>query len=71
MIICICRAVSDRQIRSSISQGASSIAQVRAELGAGGCCGKCAPQVRQMIQQHASGQQCGSTGAACACALAA
>jgi len=72
MLICICRAVSDRQIRAVVSQGAHSMAQVRAELGTGGCCGKCTRQVRELIEEHSAAQQCGqAVGAACACALAA
>ncbi|ODS95355.1 MAG: hypothetical protein ABS56_16050 [Lautropia sp. SCN 69-89] len=67
MIVCICRAVSDRQIRAVVSQGASSLSEVRAELGTGECCGKCSRQVRELIDQHASASPvCG--GADCACA---
>lgn len=68
MIVCICRAVSDRQIRAVISEGASSMAEVRAELGTGECCGKCSRQVRELIDQHASTSRgsCGGTDCACA-----
>ena len=52
MIICVCRAVSDRQIRSLVQQGASSMAEVRGELGTGECCGKCSRQVRELIDLH-------------------
>ncbi|MGD9946662.1 MAG: (2Fe-2S)-binding protein [Burkholderiaceae bacterium] len=52
MIICVCRAVSDRQIRSVVQKGASSMAEVRSELGTGECCGKCSRQVRELIDLH-------------------
>ncbi|HLS55771.1 MAG TPA: (2Fe-2S)-binding protein [Zeimonas sp.] len=68
MIVCICRAVSDRQIRAVVSQGASSLSEVRAELGTGECCGKCSRQVRELIDQHAGATQCCGRGADCACA---
>ncbi len=68
MIVCICRAVSDRQIRAVVSDGARSMAEVRAELGAGECCGKCSRQVRELIDQHAVARSCCAGEAACACA---
>jgi bacterioferritin-associated ferredoxin len=68
MIVCICRGVSDREIRAVVSQGASSLAEVRAELGTGECCGKCSRQVRELIEQHAPVGPACSSGAACACA---
>lgn len=68
MIVCICRGVSDREIRAVVSQGASSLAEVRAELGTGECCGKCSRQVRELIDRHVPvGRTC-ATGTACACA---
>ncbi|MCO5099636.1 MAG: (2Fe-2S)-binding protein [Burkholderiaceae bacterium] len=68
MIVCICRGVSDREIRAVVSQGASSFAEVRAELGTGECCGKCSRQVRELIDEHAPARHSCSTGATCACA---
>ncbi|MCZ2098309.1 MAG: (2Fe-2S)-binding protein [Anaerolineae bacterium] len=68
MIVCICRAVSDRQIRAVVSQGARSISEVRAELGTGECCGKCSRQVRELIDQHASANRASCGASDCACA---
>ncbi|MCL4185120.1 MAG: (2Fe-2S)-binding protein [Burkholderiaceae bacterium] len=68
MIVCICRAVSDRQIQAVVSRGASSMSQVRAELGAGECCGKCTRQVRELIDQHAHASRSCDGGGHCACA---
>lgn len=67
MIVCICRVVSDRQIRSVVTDGAQTVSQVRAELGCGGDCGKCAPQVRDMIVSLGVREQHGAS-ASCACA---
>jgi len=67
MIVCICRAVSDRQIRTVVSQGARSLSQVRAELGTGECCGKCSRQVRELIDEHENASQDCNAGV-CACA---
>jgi bacterioferritin-associated ferredoxin len=68
MIVCICRAVSDRQIQAVVSRGASSMSQVRAELGTGECCGKCSRQVRELIDQHAHASCACDCGGRCACA---
>lgn len=68
MIVCICRAVSDRQIRSVVSDGARTVGQVRAELGCGGDCGKCAPQVRDMIVALGAPVEQRSLESSCACA---
>ncbi len=67
MIVCICRAVSDRQIRLALDQGARSVADVRAELGCASCCGKCAPRVRELIDEHHPRREMHDFDA-CACA---
>ena len=52
VIVCICRAVSDREIRALVDQGAQSMTEVRAACGVGQCCGKCARQARQVVAEH-------------------
>jgi bacterioferritin-associated ferredoxin len=53
MIVCVCRAVSDRQIRSLVDDGAAgSMAELRAACGVGECCGKCARQARELIHER-------------------
>ncbi|MCO5102272.1 MAG: (2Fe-2S)-binding protein [Burkholderiaceae bacterium] len=70
MIVCVCRAVSDRQIRSSVRDGAQTMSQLRAELGVTACCGKCGPRVRELLDEHRAGEARGVAGLACACAAA-
>jgi len=48
MIVCVCQAISDRQILGLASQGLSP-EQVMARTGAGGCCGSCRPAVTQLV----------------------
>lgn len=67
MIVCICRAVSDRQIRSAVNEGARSMAELKAGLGCGSCCGKCAPRVRELIDEQRTPMPA-HHGDACACA---
>ncbi len=52
MIVCICRAVSDREIRAIVDQGAQSMTEVRAACGIGQCCGKCARQAREVVAER-------------------
>jgi bacterioferritin-associated ferredoxin len=49
MIICVCKAVSDRQIRSAVKDGASSLRDLTRDLGVGTCCGKCLPEAKQAL----------------------
>jgi bacterioferritin-associated ferredoxin len=52
VIVCHCRAVSDRTIRASIRDGASSLDEVAAETGASACCGGCEPTVNQILDEE-------------------
>lgn len=51
MYVCLCRAVTDRQIRESVENGANSFREVREELDVGTCCGRCVPEARELIDQ--------------------
>jgi bacterioferritin-associated ferredoxin len=49
MIICICKAVSDRHIRSAVNGGICSVIELSRKTGLGTCCGKCVPEARATI----------------------
>jgi bacterioferritin-associated ferredoxin len=49
MIVCVCKAVSDRQIRAAVKQGATCMRDLTRELGLGTCCGKCVPEARATL----------------------
>lgn len=49
MIVCHCRGVSERRIRSAVRAGASTRAQVARACGAALCCGGCAPIVDEIL----------------------
>jgi bacterioferritin-associated ferredoxin len=59
MIVCHCRAVSDRALRESIQSGAADVPSVMAATGAGTCCGGCLVAVEELVAEggHASGVQ--------------
>ncbi|MGD2137221.1 MAG: (2Fe-2S)-binding protein [Gammaproteobacteria bacterium] len=48
MYVCICRAVTDHEIRDAVADGTRTLRGLRKRLGCTGQCGKCAPQVREI-----------------------
>jgi bacterioferritin-associated ferredoxin len=53
MIVCQCRAVSDRTIGSVIAAGASTVAAVSSATGAGTGCGGCVPAIEVLLAEAA------------------
>jgi bacterioferritin-associated ferredoxin len=49
MIVCICKAVSDRHIRSAVKGGATNLRDLTRGLGVGTCCGKCLPEAKATL----------------------
>lgn len=52
MFVCICKAVTDGDIKQAVADGACSFRDVRDQLGAATQCGKCATTTRDIIQQE-------------------
>jgi bacterioferritin-associated ferredoxin len=50
MYVCVCHAVTERDIDSAIAAGCCSLRQLREELGVGACCGCCATCVREKLK---------------------
>ncbi len=57
MIVCICRRVTDHQIRTAIEDGASTVAEVGMACRAGTGCGACQETIAEMLVR----QDCGRT----------
>jgi bacterioferritin-associated ferredoxin len=68
MIICICKAVSDRHIRSAVRGGACSLRDLNRELGVGSCCGKCVPEARATLSESLNALESRADSAALASA---
>lgn len=49
MIVCVCRAVSHRQIHDAVNRGARNLLPIVKELGLGSCCGRCIPEARATL----------------------
>jgi bacterioferritin-associated ferredoxin len=52
MIVCHCRALSDRAIRAAIQDGEDEEEALTMRCGAGGKCGGCLPALRRLIAEH-------------------
>ena len=58
MYVCICKAVTDKQIRRAVANGADNLYELRETLGVGSGCGSCADHAQEILQQHRSRRAC-------------
>ena len=52
MIVCHCHKVSDREIRSAVRDGATSVDAVGARVSAGTGCGGCRPLIGALVDSE-------------------
>ncbi|PWG61032.1 (2Fe-2S)-binding protein [Spiribacter halobius] len=52
MYVCVCKAVTDSQIRAALDDGARSVGDLRRELGCCTGCGRCGPFVRAIVAEY-------------------
>jgi bacterioferritin-associated ferredoxin len=51
MYVCLCKGITDSQIRAAIEDGASSFKEVRNTLGVASQCGKCGILTREILRE--------------------
>jgi bacterioferritin-associated ferredoxin len=51
MYVCVCMAVTERQIHQAAQGGARTLKDLRRELGVSGECGQCAEQARRCLRE--------------------
>jgi bacterioferritin-associated ferredoxin len=56
MYVCVCQAVTDRQIREAAEGGARTLKDLRRDLGVTRDCGRCASCAHECLQQVHAGQ---------------
>lgn len=50
MYVCICNAVTERHIDEAVSEGVSTLRELRTRLGVAGECGRCASCARDCLR---------------------
>lgn len=67
MYVCVCHAVTDRQIGAAVRNGAKSVKDLKDGLELGTSCGQCLPCAREVLQaalRRESGQADGAQSGA-------
>jgi Bacterioferritin-associated ferredoxin len=52
MYVCICHAVTDRQIRQAVDEGVRTMRELRQRFGLCSRCGKCGPCAKEVLSEH-------------------
>ena len=52
MIVCLCKGVSDRDVRAAIDAGSETVRDVAGCCRAGTDCGACVSQLREMLRRR-------------------
>jgi len=66
MYVCVCNAITETEVRASVSAGANTFEALQLETGLGTCCGTCA----EVASTYLPGACPGSAACAGACAEA-
>ena len=51
MYVCVCNAVTDRQIRRAVRNGVLTFERLQLELAVSTCCGRCEPFARAVLAE--------------------
>jgi bacterioferritin-associated ferredoxin len=51
MYICICKSVTDKQIRRAAARGVDNLYELRQKLGVASGCGTCADAAREILAE--------------------
>jgi len=49
MFICICNAITERQVQAAVADGAYTMSDLQFELGVASCCGRCAETAAEYL----------------------
>jgi bacterioferritin-associated ferredoxin len=58
MYVCVCRPITENQIRLEVKNGVCSVRELKQRLGVAACCGKCARHAHQIINESRSATGC-------------
>jgi bacterioferritin-associated ferredoxin len=49
MYVCICNAVTERDVAGAVADGCRTLRDLRATLEVGSCCGRCTGHAREVL----------------------
>jgi bacterioferritin-associated ferredoxin len=49
MFVCLCNAVTDRDIRQQAASGVTTLEELRMRTGCSDCCGQCADEAESIL----------------------
>ena len=55
MYVCICKSVTDKQIRRAAARGVDNLYELRESLGVASGCGSCAGEAQEILDASAEG----------------
>jgi len=55
MYVCVCNAITDKQIRRAARNGVSSLYELRGTLGVAAGCGSCARTAEEILDEEMRG----------------
>ncbi|XXQ67662.1 (2Fe-2S)-binding protein [Neisseriaceae bacterium B1] len=61
MYVCICNAITDRQIQETIAAGAQSLTDLKDQLGIATCCGCCSDLASSFLSANIGAQAVNAT----------
>ena len=54
VFVCVCNAVTDREIRACADLGVVTLEELRAHIGVATCCGRCSHAAEQVLREHSA-----------------
>ncbi len=54
MFVCLCKSVTDHEIRAAVDQGVTTFAQMQDRLEVSTVCGACSCEVKQIMKKRLS-----------------
>ncbi len=52
MYICICKAITDTQIRAAVDNGVNSVCKLRKKFGLASSCGSCIKMTESILKEN-------------------
>ncbi len=57
MYVCICNAITDKEIIEAQNKGYTSFKEISQHLGVGTCCGRCVDTAKQILSENSGVQR--------------